>query len=105
MHYVVEFISLFITGLLIGIDKRTVCNHKRKIILDKERLMMTFVPLIFILFIIFGANFIGLSGAKNILLYSFLNTLTGIIMYKQVGMVLLGYFITSSMKFSCKETN
>lgn len=93
LHFIVEFICLFLTGIFIGIDKEFLTNQISKIGFDKVRFILTFVPLSVFLLILIGNYFV-----QNTKLPYFLVRLQGIIMYKQVGMVLVGYFLTSSIK-------
>lgn len=101
LHYIVEFLCLFIAGVLIGLDKDLFNNKFKEVKFDKVKFLITFVPLFVFLFVLIGIDFLAFFGFGNIKLPNFIVILQGIIMYKQVGMVLLGYFLSSNVKYEC----
>lgn len=99
LHFIVEFISLFIVGLFIGVDKTVLNNHDKNKKIDIIRMIFTVVPILVLMFFTFGIYFIFIPVImEKIKLPSIIISLTSISMYNQVGLVLLGYFITSSIK-------
>lgn len=101
-HYVLEFICLFFTGILIGFEKNIVFDSKWKFLFNVKRFFITFMPLFCMMLIVFWMGIIYLTGITFINLPNIFTFLERIVMYKQVGSVLLGYFITSNIELHIK---
>lgn len=102
LHYSLEFLCLFLTGIFIGLENKIVIGCKWKIAFNIKRFVITFLPISLILLISFCISIGSLLGIEDIKLPHFIIPLVTTVMYKQVGMVLLGYFITSSLTFHIK---
>lgn len=101
-HFILEFICLFITGIFIGIEKNIVHGPKWRISFNLKRLLLTFVPLVIVMIIVFGMSIINFLGIESINLPYIFMILESNIIYKQVGVVLLGYFLTSNITYQIK---
>jgi hypothetical protein len=99
-HYIIEFVALFLVGLLLGFDKQLLFS--KKIHFNKSRFFLAFVPIFLILSIIFCVDLIAYLNI-NVKYPNLILTLRNIIIYKQVGFVLLGYFLSTSFTLNIHE--
>ncbi len=72
LHYIVEFLCLFIAGVLIGLNKDLLNNKSKNVKFDKVRFLITFIPLFVVLFVLIGLNFLVFIGFDNIMLPNFI---------------------------------
>ncbi len=98
-HFIVEFIFLFLAGILLGFDKQILLN--KRIYFNKWRFLYTFVPVLLVAAIAF-IDFLMYLGIF-LPLPEFTIAIRFNIAYKQICLVLLGYFLITSFSFKEKQ--